>query len=219
MFCPSCGTRCPDNAIACHSCGAVLPGLTETLGGVSDSALSPETHRHGGGDGRTMLAEEDSNPIGEAYAISAGRPVRVESPASPSQRMPDPADTPVGAARIGQVKLVVEQGRILGEQFLLNDYEVIIGRYDAGSGRCPDIDLTAQDPAYVHRQHVRLAFNRTGDQLMIYDMGGRNGSYINNQLIEKNGSALVQVGDKIRVGRVVLRVQAARDVEDDRNPR
>ncbi|MCB9507044.1 MAG: FHA domain-containing protein [Myxococcales bacterium] len=135
--------------------------------------------------------------------------------AAPSPRH----ETPAPQVAVGQIKLVVEQGRILGEQFLLNEREVILGRYDAGSGRCPDIDLTAQDPAYVHRQHVRLAFSRGGDQLMMYDLGGRNGSYLNNQLLEKNGSALVQLGDKLRVGRVVLRVQAVPLPDDDRTPK
>lgn len=136
-----------------------------------------------------------------------------------ARRKPSPrassASGAAGSVQLGHVKLVVEQGRILGEQFLLNDHEVMIGRYDAASGRCPDIDLTAQDPAYVHRQHVRLSFNRTGDQLMMYDMGGRNGSYLNNQLLEKSGSALVQLGDKVRVGRVVMRLQTAPEVEND----
>lgn len=197
MFCPSCGTKCPDNAIACHSCGAVLPGLTDTLAGIVDpkgkagSAVGPT-------GGATMVANE--------------RLVGSSSSNVPRGAANDSQLTP----RVGHTKLVVEQGRILGEQFLLNDYELIIGRYDAGTGRCPDIDLTAQDPAYVHRQHVRLAFNRTGDKLMVYDLGGRNGSYLNNQLLEKNASAVVQLGDKIRVGRVVLRVQASREREETR---
>jgi pSer/pThr/pTyr-binding forkhead associated (FHA) protein len=132
-----------------------------------------------------------------------------ETPSAPNQASGKTAGT-----KLGRVKLVVEQGRILGEQFLLGDPEVVIGRYDAGSGRCPDIDLTAQDPAYVHRQHVRLVFDPSNGQLMAYDMGGRNGAYLNNQLIEKNGSALVQIGDKLRVGRVVLRVQGAPEIND-----
>lgn len=205
MFCPSCGTQCPDNAIACHNCGAVLPGLTETLAGLVDrkgGAPAPGPSQAGPTGGATMVAEDDLLARNDASTGRRGDP-------------DDSAKTP----RVGQTKLVVEQGRILGEQFLLNDYDVVVGRYDAGTGRCPDIDLTAQDPAYVHRQHVRLAFNRTGDQLMVYDLGGRNGSYLNNQLLEKNASAVVQLGDKIRVGRVVLRVQTARDRQDDRNAR
>ncbi len=212
MFCPTCGTRCPDNAIACTSCGSVLPGLTTSMrAAVNEESPNPALFD-------TDDQHEQTVVIGNGRTASdvpdqpSGHRVRVNH--LPSKR---PTDTPVGNIRLGVVKLVVEQGRILGEQFLLNDYDLIIGRYDAGSGRCPDIDLTAQDPAYVHRQHVRLAFNRTGDQLMVYDMGGRNGSYLNNQLIEKNGSALIQMGDKLRVGRVVLRVQAAREVEDDRH--
>lgn len=215
MFCPSCGNRCPDNAIACTNCGSVLPGLTSAI--------------------RERVAEQpDQGPIGDAKMSETGdqNEQRSQSTADPSDSRPSPqvappqqdlprrrTDTPVGSIRIGHVKLVVEQGRILGEQFLLNDYDLIIGRYDAGSGRCPDIDLTAQDPAYVHRQHVRLAFNRDGSQLVVYDLGGRNGSYLNNQLLEKNGSALIQMGDKLRVGRVVLRVQTARELDDDGHSR
>lgn len=89
-----------------------------------------------------------------------------------------------GPSLLGRVKLVVEQGKILGEQFLLSDYEMMVGRYDAGSGRCPDIDLTAQDPAYVHRQHVRISFSPAGESVTVHDMGGRNGSYVNNKLID-----------------------------------
>lgn len=114
---------------------------------------------------------------------------------------------------LGRVKLVVEQGKILGEQFLLSDPEIMIGRYDQGSGTCPDIDLTAQDPAYVHRQHVRLTFSPGGHELVAWDLGGRNGSYVNNQKIEPHTSARVRVGDKLRVGRVVMRLQQASENE------
>jgi hypothetical protein len=200
VFCPSCGTSCPDTAIACHDCGNILPGLTEAYEpnpvATAEEVPSHETSEEMSGALGTLVAERGS--FGDPVAVPKSSP-KIASP---------------GGMRLGHVKLVVEQGRILGEQFLLADHELMIGRYDAGSRRCPDIDLTAQDPAYVHRQHVRLAFNPAGDRLMVYDMGGRNGAYINNQLIEKNGSALVQLGDKLRVGRVVLRVQEAPEVDD-----
>lgn len=186
MFCPACGAKCPSRSIACVACGAVLPGLTDAL------------HHN------AAVAAARAPAPATAHAGQGGAAPRAAAPAPRAAT----------SAMLGNVKLVVEQGRILGEQFLLNDHEVMIGRYDAASGRCPDIDLTAQDPAYVHRQHVRLAFSRAGDQLMMYDMGGRNGSYLNNQLLEKNGSALVQLGDKLRVGRVVMRLQTAPEVDD-----
>ncbi|MFT4703900.1 MAG: hypothetical protein ACI81R_001595 [Bradymonadia bacterium] len=157
----------------------------------------------------TVTADDSSKRATSAHSVSASSEHKRPSPRA-SHASPIP-----GKVQVGRVKLVVEQGRILGEQFLLNDHKIMLGRYDAASGRCPDIDLTAQDPAYVHREHVKLSFNRPGDQLMMYDMGGRNGSYLNNQLIEKNGSALVQLGDKIRVGRVVMRLQQAPEVDND----
>jgi hypothetical protein len=147
-------------------------------------------------------------------------PQGINNGATLHQPSPFQQGAPVGqhgpaASLVGRVKLVVEQGKILGEQFLLSDRQVIIGRYDAGSGRCPDIDLTAQDPAYVHRQHARLEFNGAGTEIMVYDMGGRNGSYVNNQLIARNGAATLHLGDKLRIGRVVLRLQTAPEVDKD----
>lgn len=215
MYCPACGAQCPDKAIACVNCGAVLPGLTGALKSVSAKNLERKPAGPTSSTDRSDFDEPPETstvpdaPRGDAYSVSGASKRKRPSPRA-SSASPVP-----GRVQVGHVKLVVEQGRILGEQFLLNDHELYVGRYDAASGRCPDIDLTAQDPAYVHRQHVRLAFNRTGDQLMIYDMGGRNGSYLNNQLIERNGSALVQLGDKIRVGRVVMRLQPAPEVEND----
>lgn len=214
MYCPACGAQCPDKAIACVNCGAVLPGLTGALQAVAAAPLSARSPSNNIGpssefDHVSGTATVPDAPRSGAHSVSSSSQHKKPSPRASS------AGPTSGRVEVGRVKLVVEQGRILGEQFLLNDRELHIGRYDAAAGRCPDIDLTAQDPAYVHRQHVRLAFNRTGDQLMIYDMGGRNGSYLNNQLIERNGSALVQLGDKIRVGRVVMRLQPAPEVEHD----
>jgi hypothetical protein len=169
------------------------------------------------------------NPgIGEdTHTLDGPRPGQGPGPAQPvpggaTMHQPSPfqqapaAAAPMGSGSlVGRVKLVVEQGKILGEQFLLTEREIIIGRYDAGAGRCPDIDLTAQDPAYVHRQHVRLVFSAQGSDITVYDMGGRNGSYVNNQLIARNGAATLHLGDKLRIGRVVLRLQAAPEIEKE----
>jgi pSer/pThr/pTyr-binding forkhead associated (FHA) protein len=114
---------------------------------------------------------------------------------------------------LGRVKLVVEQGMILGEQFLLNDQELLIGRFDASSGHCPDIDLSAQDPSFVHRRHARLEFSSNGERLTLFDLGGRNGAYVNNRPVEQNGAAPIRIGDKVRIGRVVMRLQPTEEAE------
>lgn len=112
----------------------------------------------------------------------------------------------VSHLRPGEVKLVVEQGMILGERFLLGDVEILIGRLDSNSGLCPDIDLSAQDPAFVHRRHARLRFDLAEQALYMEDLGGRNGSFVNNRPLTPRNELRLRIGDKLRVGRVVMRL-------------
>ena len=120
-----CRANNPVSAIACKACGAVMPGISEVFTMDSLSGNEPSHAEPRQQEHRPGVAVEEHYSRGGQ-----------------------------GPSLLGRVKLVVEQGKILGEQFLLSDFEMMVGRYDAGSGRCPDIDLTAQDPAYVHRQHV-----------------------------------------------------------------
>lgn len=188
VFCPACGANNPTSAIACKACGAVMPGISEVF--TMDSLTGNDTDR------RESVPPDSQPAVNVQDSFARGGQ---------------------GPSLLGRVKLVVEQGKILGEQFLLADYEMMVGRYDAGSGRCPDIDLTAQDPAYVHRQHVRISFSPAGEAISVHDMGGRNGSYVNNKLIDRNGSARMRPGDKLRIGRVVMRLQLAPEVEGDKH--
>lgn len=109
----------------------------------------------------------------------------------------------------GRLKLVVEQGLIIGEQYLLSDDNLIIGRHDVGSDYCPDIELSAQDPSYVHRRHAELSFTASGHALRIKDLGGRNGVFVNNKALAKFEETSLNIGDNIRIGRVVLKVRGA----------
>lgn len=241
MYCPSCGARCSPDSIACHACGAILPGLTESLGRGPAAVAGPPA---------PVPPTSEFSAVGVAVPTQApGRPLdetpadpeniirnvppdpwqqqRVSEPLAaapaaawfPSSAAPQPEavvlTNPLDSRLLGRAKLMVEQGKILGEQFLLADFDITVGRYDAGTGRCPDIDLTAQDPAYVYWQHVRLTFGVDGKSLTLHDMGGRNGCYVNNQLLDKNGSAPVRIGDKVRIGRVVMRLQPVTDAERD----
>lgn len=279
MYCPSCGARCSPESIACHACGAILPGLTEVVSRAAAPPVGiPPTSDFSAVNNPTAqrpaarnASETPSDPVpsvqtaapGSWSSPQLGRPGELEqsahnwgTPASSSPHLPpapyppptfvppspygqapqaapaphaapyapaaayapQPVMTlthPADGRLLGRVKLVVEQGKILGEQFLLGDVDISIGRYDAGTGRCPDIDLTAQDPAYVHRQHARITFTPDGRSLILHDMGGRNGCYVNNQLLDKNGSAPVRLGDKVRIGRVVMRLQPATELEKE----
>lgn len=109
----------------------------------------------------------------------------------------------------GRLKLIVEQGLIIGEQYLLSEDTISVGRHDVGSDYCPDIELSAQDPSYVHRRHAELSFSTSGDMLRIKDLGGRNGVFVNNRALKPMQDTPLRVGDRIRIGRVVLKVYNA----------
>ena len=211
-----------------HSGYSAQPMAPPAPAGYSAQPMAPPSQGWGGARAHAEAETHTYDPAHHAGHAMQGHNGAQQAPPAAGQfggptmhqpapyiNAPQPSAHAGGGSLVGRVKLVVEQGKILGEQFLLSDRQVIIGRYDAGSGRCPDIDLTAQDPAYVHRQHARLEFSPNGTEITVYDMGGRNGSYVNNQLIARNGAATLHLGDKLRIGRVVLRLQTAPEIEKD----
>ena len=238
MFCPTCGEKNDPNAIICVSCGSVLPGLTQTHDRPSslfETKAPPPPNEFPSRENSNTTSDfmdfpSTDQPFGRAKPYRRPEQKKDRRPNRPTQtHQPDPTNV-ISTANshrsnqpdrtnpehlLGKIKLVVEQGKILGEQFLLADPVIMIGRYDASTGRCPDIDLTAQDPAYVHRQHVRITFEKADNKIFFEDMGGRNGSYVNNQLLESHSRIAIHVGDKVRVGRVVMRLLLAPELSEN----
>ncbi len=102
-------------------------------------------------------------------------------------------------------RLVIEKGRSSGKQFLLNDPEAQIGRWDADAGIFPDVDLDTDDPeAKVSRRHARITLNN--GQYFLEDLGSTNGTFINRgkRLPPGQRQALCD-GDEIIVGKTFLR--------------
>lgn len=107
---------------------------------------------------------------------------------------------------LGQIKLVVEQGLIIGEQYLLSETEMLIGRADRETKSYPDIDLSGQDNEYVHRKHARVQFHDLHTRVSVEHLGGANPTLVNNVPVEDGELVELQVGDRLRVGRVVMRL-------------
>jgi hypothetical protein len=102
-------------------------------------------------------------------------------------------------------KLVIHRGRSVGKEFLLNDDESHIGRWDADGGIFPDVDLDADDPeAKVSRRHARITHR--GEQYFIEDLGSTNGTFINRgrRLLPGDRQPL-RDGDEVIVGKTFLR--------------
>ncbi|MCA9562167.1 MAG: FHA domain-containing protein [Myxococcales bacterium] len=109
----------------------------------------------------------------------------------------------------GRIKLVVEQGRIVGEQFLLTDASILLGRQDPDTAHFPDIDLTVQDPEFVHREHARLSFIDRDTRVAVEHLGGKNLTLVNKEPVGQGEQIEMLVGDHLRVGRVLMRLVSA----------
>jgi pSer/pThr/pTyr-binding forkhead associated (FHA) protein len=70
-------------------------------------------------------------------------------------------------------------------------------------GRAPRADFIL-DVALVSRLHCRLT--AADDHLEVFDLKSTNGTYVNDERVEK---AKLASGDKLRVGRVEMTVERA----------
>jgi hypothetical protein len=76
---------------------------------------------------------------------------------------------------------------------------------DTTVGRSPVCDLIISDPS-ISRRHAR--FRVHGDHCLLTDLGGRNGTYLNGELIAE---AALKTGDAVTLGRFPLQIQDAVD--------
>ena len=218
--CPECGHPNPEDFVVCESCGRRLKGLPEPY---EDTKLEtpPELETH-----PEPPAEEPAPPPTPATPPvpippppreptvvldpSEAQARRIET--GPAEPLPDPLEgRPQGqlatGPKVGKVKLVTEQGMVIGKQFLLNSEEMLVGREDPQAQFFPDIDLTGMDEGYVHRQHARLTFE--GSFLFVTHLGGHNRTYVNNRPIADHLAHPLNIGDTVRFGKVMMRLVEA----------
>jgi pSer/pThr/pTyr-binding forkhead associated (FHA) protein len=76
---------------------------------------------------------------------------------------------------------------------------------DTTVGRSPVCDLVINDPS-ISRRHAR--FRVHGDHCLLTDLGGRNGTYLNGELVAE---AEVNQGDAVMLGRFQLHLEKVGD--------
>jgi len=150
------------------------------------------------------------SPAGSAFCENCGTPLGAApqqpvQPVYPPQPQPQPVYPPQQPAYAGVVtgRLVV-QGTNTNLPITANKPEVILGREDPVSNVFPDVNL---DPfgghdAGVSRQHAKLSMQ--GGRLVLIDMGGPNGTFVNKQKLAANVPHPVNNGDEVRLGRLVM---------------
>lgn len=84
--------------------------------------------------------------------------------------------------------------------------EIVIGRRDPNSNTVPDLDLSPYG-AYqmgVSRRHAIIRWK--DDMLNLYDLGGRNGTYVNGKKATTDHPIRLSDGDEVRIGKLTLRL-------------
>ena len=103
-------------------------------------------------------------------------------------------------------KLVVSRGLAKGKEFLIEDGENLIGRWDPEQGAFPEIDLEDYDEeAKVSRKHAMLYKN--GGELLLEDIGSLNGTYLNRgERLQEGEKHPLKVSDELIVGKTFLKL-------------
>jgi hypothetical protein len=147
-----------------------------------------------------------ATPDVSPFAAAVGA---VASPTPPPSTTP--AAKPAGGTPIpagAQVKLVVQRGLKVGEEYNVFAGENYMGRADE---KPVDIDLTFQEPedrVWCSRQHALLVFDDAAGTLTIEDLNSSNGTYVNRERVYPGQPRQLFVGNTIQIGTVHLRVKA-----------
>ena len=103
----------------------------------------------------------------------------------------DEVVVPMGALPRDAAVLIVRSGPQAGERFVLEDGTTHLGRH-------PDSEIMLDDIT-VSRRHV--AIERTTEGYVVTDEGSLNGTYINQERVER---ALLHHGDELQIGKFRL---------------
>lgn len=91
--------------------------------------------------------------------------------------------------------VVIRIGKLSATQFLTKDVTTI-GRPDSVVQNYPDIEIELDDG--ISRRHAEI--RHTGSDYAIVDVGSTNGTRLNGEGLTPNQPAVLQPGDRIRVG-------------------
>jgi hypothetical protein len=200
--CSECGLENMDGLDYCDGCGAKLSAAApDAAAAAPPPAASEESHS----------AQPEAAPAAAAEATSEAEPM-VEKPSeAPTGEIatPPPAAAPAAAAATGapfKAKLSMVRGGRKGQEFVLENGNNLVGRWDPETGAFPEVDLDADDPeAKISRKHALIRID--DGKITIEDIGSLNGTFVNRQPRLAPGSPVeLKGGDEIIIGKTFLKL-------------
>ena len=150
---------------------------------------------------------------GASYCSNCGQahpnPIGLACPHCAALNLPGSAYCETcGSALPARPRLIVMPTGLRLPLFQGDQTTLVVGRTDALSGVTPDLDLEpyAGELAGLSRHHARLTW-RDG-QCWIEDLNSVNWTYLNNQRLSPERPTLLNDGDLLRLGNVVLTYRA-----------
>lgn len=235
--CPFCGYSNEDGALFCEQCKSDIssvppaPGPAPTPPPTPMPESAPPAPMMTDAPVMAAIVEETPavaevvpvTPVEEvpAAAVVAEAPaaaVVVETPPAPAPAEAAPAAAPAAkpapAAATGTpippgatVKLVVQRGLKIGEEYTLFAGENYVGRADE---KPVDVDLTFQEPedrVWCSRQHALLVYDDAAGSLTVEDLNSSNGTFVNRERVYPGQPRQLFVGNTVQIGTVHMRVK------------
>lgn len=108
-------------------------------------------------------------------------------------------------ARERESSLVIILGRPLGQQFILDGNNMVIGRQ-------PDCDICIADDS-VSRAHAEISKDHNRE-CSVTDLDSTNGTYLNDKRIKPRERAILKDGDLLEVGNIILKFIAVGSIDN-----
>lgn len=85
--------------------------------------------------------------------------------------------------------------------------EMVIGRADTHSNHSPEVDLTPYGAYRLGLSRRHAVIHRSQNGLLIRDLGSRNGTFVNNMPVSRNGTCPLRSGDQVRFGNLTVEIR------------
>lgn len=196
--CSECGYENMEGLDYCDGCGAKLSPAAAGAAAPAEAAAAAEAG-----------APEPTPPPAAAEAPSAEAPPAAElapALAPEAAAAPAPAAAPQAGAPTFKAKLTIVRGGRQGHEFLLENGNNLVGRWDPETGAFPEVDMEADDPeAKISRKHALIRIEN--GKITVEDIGSLNGTYVNRQPRLAPGNPVeLKSGDEIIIGKTFLKL-------------